>query len=48
MFCILWLRDSLVLTLVRMLLPRDLAVTNTGKHQEKLTSVFYSIWSTTN
>ena len=44
----LWLRDSLVLTLVRMLLPSDLAVTNTGKHHEKHTNVLHSLWSTIN
>ena len=44
----LWLRDSLVLTLVRMLLPRDLTVnvTNTGKHDDKQTNVLYSLWAT--
>ena len=42
----LWLRDSLVLTLVRMLLPSDLAVTNTGKHQDKQNNVLYSLWAT--
>merc|ERR1712218_229316 len=45
-FCILWLKDSLVLTLVRMLLPRDLAVIKTDKHHDNHTNILYSLWST--
>ena len=40
--CVLWFRDSLVLTLARTMLPRDM--TWDSRQEDKHESILYSFW----